>query len=155
MNSKKTSKMALAVSRRRMVKMSGKNGKSIAGTIRVVVCRTGIRSETIEVANTLAALQEIVGGYVERIALPDGCHLWINEEGRVDGLPQNRMCPVPVFGMDLRGDIVVSRGNADGDEIGLTAKEAQKWAKIMDEKMIRDDQGGQAGAAVAGPAGLR
>jgi hypothetical protein len=40
---------------------------------------------------TLADLQGAVGGYVETVDFGDGCLGWLNEEGKLDGLPINRV----------------------------------------------------------------
>ncbi len=38
----------------------------------------------------LEKLQELVGGYIERFQHDADADMWMNEEGRVDGLPLNR-----------------------------------------------------------------
>lgn len=38
---------------------------------------------------TLVELQGLVGGYIERVPFPDGESLWMNEEGKLRGLPRN------------------------------------------------------------------
>ena len=53
-------------------------------------------------ANTLKALQQEVGGYIEVITLPYGAALICNEEGRILGLSDNgRVCGVDVVGTVL------------------------------------------------------
>lgn len=39
---------------------------------------------------TLGELQRMVGGYIEPVYLNDGDIMWVNEEGRLQGLPLNR-----------------------------------------------------------------
>lgn len=36
-------------------------------------------------------LSSIVGGFIERVDLPNGKELWVNEEGKLKGLPLNVM----------------------------------------------------------------
>lgn len=43
-----------------------------------------------EIAGTLKEMQEIVGGYIQAIYLPDDVALICNEEGKYMGLPLNR-----------------------------------------------------------------
>lgn len=43
----------------------------------------------IEIENTLKALQEVVGGYIETVTLYIDLVLIVNEEGRILGLPEN------------------------------------------------------------------
>lgn len=38
---------------------------------------------------TLEELQKLVGGYVERIAMPDGQAMYVNDEGKLNDLPYN------------------------------------------------------------------
>ena len=57
--------------------------------------KPGCEPELVEVENTLKALQQEVGGYIEVITLPYGAALICNEEGRILGLPDNgRVCGV-------------------------------------------------------------
>lgn len=39
---------------------------------------------------SLEELQNLVGGYIERIAMPNGQAMYINEEGKFNDLPWNR-----------------------------------------------------------------
>ena len=55
--------------------------------------KPGCEPEPIDIDNTLKALQQEVGGYIEVITLPYGAALICNEEGRILGLPDNgRVC---------------------------------------------------------------
>ena len=55
--------------------------------------KIGCAPEIIEVENTLKALQQEVGGYIEVVTLPYGAALICNEEGCIIGLPDNgRVC---------------------------------------------------------------
>ena len=38
---------------------------------------------------TLEELQKLVDGYIERIAMPDGQAMYVNEEGKIKDLPYN------------------------------------------------------------------
>lgn len=38
---------------------------------------------------SLEELQNLVGGYIERIAMPNGQAMYINEEGKLNDLPYN------------------------------------------------------------------
>lgn len=64
--------------------------------------KPGCAPEIIEVENTLKALQQEVGGYIEVITLPYGAAIICNEEDRILGLPDNgRVCGVDVVGTVL------------------------------------------------------
>jgi len=55
---------------------------------------------------TLAELQKMVGGYVERVQLPKGMVVLANEDGIPMGLPLNETASRMV-GMQLLGDVVI------------------------------------------------
>ena len=38
---------------------------------------------------TYEELRAFVGGMVEHVDMPDGSEFWLNEEGKLDGLPKN------------------------------------------------------------------
>jgi hypothetical protein len=66
--------------------------------MRVIVCEVGRPPELREMPNTLKALQETVGGYIETLhprkaglSVLDGAVMIFNEEGRLQGLPPNRL----------------------------------------------------------------
>ena len=71
--------------------------------------KPGCAPEIIEVENTLEALQQEVGGYIEAVTLPYGAAIICKEEGRILGLPDNgRVC-----GVDFVGTILVVGRNKD------------------------------------------
>lgn len=55
---------------------------------------------------TLKELQDMVGGYVERVRLPKGMVLIANEDGMPLGLPLNRAAS-EMTGITLVGDVVL------------------------------------------------
>jgi hypothetical protein len=55
---------------------------------------------------TLAKLQTLVGGYIEKIDLPDRKIVLVDEEGQLKGLPLNRTASALV-GKPLVGPVVV------------------------------------------------
>ena len=54
--------------------------------IRVLKVAPGKAPEAVAIPNTLEAMQQMVGGYIEVIPLEDVC-LVCNEEGKLMGLP--------------------------------------------------------------------
>ena len=83
-----------------------------ADKIRVIVKNPGEAPEEREVPNTLAALQSLVGGYIEAVAMARDAVILVNEEGKLRGLAPNVMYfdevlvgPVVIVG--VRGDEVV------------------------------------------------
>lgn len=64
--------------------------------------KPGAQPEIIEVDDTLAALQQEVGGYIETVSIADVVII-CNEEGRLCGLPYN----CRFGGVDFVGTILV------------------------------------------------
>ena len=58
--------------------------------MRVLVIETECRPEVREIDDSLKAMQEIVGGYIQPIYLDDSVALVCNDEGKVMNLPLNR-----------------------------------------------------------------
>lgn len=93
-------------------------------TITVVVAEPQKPAEVRQIANTLEALQEIVGGYIEELprALEiAGCVVIANEDGHPLGLEPNRRWP---DGSVLRGTIVVVGRGEKADHASLSREEA-------------------------------
>ena len=85
--------------------------------------KPGCAPEVIEVENTLKALQDEVGGYIEVVTLPYGAALICNEEGRILGLPDNgRVCGVDVVGTVL---IVGTKGEEFCDVLAFFKRTVQ------------------------------
>lgn len=61
--------------------------------MKVSYYKVGCEPETIEIENSLEALQELVGGYIEVVTIDrtKSILLICNEEGRIDQLPKNRL----------------------------------------------------------------
>ena len=70
--------------------------------------KPGCAPEIIEVENTLEALQQEVGGYIETLSIADVVII-CNEEGRLCGLPYN----CRFVGVDFVGTILVVGRNKD------------------------------------------
>ena len=49
-------------------------------------CEPGKYAKVVEIENTLEALQDLVGGYIECITQEDGSTIICNEEGKLQGL---------------------------------------------------------------------
>ncbi len=64
------------------------------------VCKVpGKRPCIVDIQNTLGALQDAVGGYIETVTLFEDATIICNEEGRLLGLPHN----FRLFGVDFVG----------------------------------------------------
>lgn len=64
----------------------------------------------VEIPNTLAALQDAVGGYIEAVTFCEDVSIICNEEGRLLGLPHN----CSFLGAEFAGPILLV--GVSGDE---------------------------------------
>ena len=78
--------------------------------MRVIYKAPGRMPEFREIPNTLEALQEAVGGYIETVTIDTDACIVCNEEGRLLGLPYNRN----VLGIPFYGPILIV--GTDGEE---------------------------------------
>jgi hypothetical protein len=85
----------------------------------------------------LAVLQDAVDGYVQAIDLTPNMTMWCNEEGKLDGLPNNSIATAifqEKFGaVDIIvGNAVITGGVDDeGETIGLTAEQVEKLQHLF------------------------
>lgn len=84
--------------------------------------KTTTGSETVTPANgkafKVAELQAMVGGYIEAVRLSDDLIMWVNEEGKLKGLPLNaeatrmaatfKMGAATLWNDHIVGDVVVA-----------------------------------------------
>lgn len=92
--------------------------------MKVLTFEPGKDPEYREIDGSLESMQEIVGGYIEAVDLPEGLVLVCNEEGKLENL--NPSAELDVAGMPwdlIRGTCFVCRrdedrmvGLEDGDE---------------------------------------
>lgn len=87
---------------------------------KIIVCRVGADPVVEDHELTLKAMQQIVGGYVECVAIAPGLTLWCNEDGKNLPLPFNRHVaiqlpafPVPAV-LAIVGDFFVAHETPDG-----------------------------------------
>lgn len=97
----------------------------------------GKAPEIIKIRNTLKAFQDEVGGYIESHLLPYGDMMILNEEGKILGLPLNRIL-LDRYGATLdyfMGTLLIVASN--GIEFGSLTKESQShWLKVFSQKTI-------------------
>jgi len=60
-------------------------------TIKVRVIKTDGTDEVREVENDLDTFQALVGGWIEAVGLDNGATVYLNEEGKIHGLPFNAL----------------------------------------------------------------
>lgn len=86
---------------------------------------------------SLKVLQSAVGGWVEAIDLNDEVTMWVNEEGKLEGLPTHapatRFYQTTFNTQDwIAGNIILTGGVDDeGDTLGLTDEQIEKYSFIL------------------------
>ena len=91
--------------------------------IRVIRKRPGCLRELIQVENTLEALRQEVGGYIETVTFARDTCIICSEEGRLLGLPYN----VTFLGVDFMGTILIV--GVDGEE--FSDLPAVSWETLL------------------------
>jgi hypothetical protein len=90
--------------------------------IKVLMKRPGEKAFEIKINNSLAVLQDSVGGFVESFTVAEDMVVLCDEDGRIKGKPYN-CC---VMGVDFVGTIIIA--GVDGEEFGdvpIDLKEAK------------------------------
>lgn len=97
--------------------------------IKIVSLEVGSLPKIKEVPNTLDAVQELVGGYLEAVYLPYGIILMANEEGMLMDLPVNfytvvlnmegKMKPTAT----IHGNVFFTSSDTSGEFISLTEEQ--------------------------------
>jgi hypothetical protein len=102
------------------------------------ITTTGTVEELDMTADGLQVLQTAVGGWVQAIDLDDELTMWLNEEGKLVGLPHN---PYAQFAWDKRfgahtdymvGDVVFTGGtDEEGATLGLDPDTADQIRMLV------------------------
>lgn len=104
--------------------------------IRVVIVEAGRPEIKIIEAweHSLENLQQFVGGYVQAIRITDSITMWMNEEGKLQGLEPNFvMVNEGVTSTDtIVGNVLIAGTNQEGDDVSLTDQEI----KLLQEKFM-------------------
>jgi hypothetical protein len=95
--------------------------------ITVVACKPGKKPEAIEIENNLAAMQHIVGGFIQLVVVGE-FDLFVNEEGHLLDLAYNR----DVMGLPIVGPLFISKADDEGETIGLTPEEVQEALRLLE-----------------------
>jgi hypothetical protein len=96
-------------------------------TLRVVVIEPGLSAEIKEVNHDLKSLQALVGGYIEHVHYKGDLGFLINEEGKLIGLPPNR---ISYYGDVLVGTVVIIK-TCEGEFCSLSEAEAEELKKMF------------------------
>ena len=97
--------------------------------MKIIIKEPGQRPRATEIENSLSALQQAVGGYIETLTFTEDCCIICNEEGRLQGLPYN----LTFGGIPFVGTILFV-GVAGDEFVDLSECQVRTIMKCMEEK---------------------
>lgn len=89
-----------------------------------------IKTREFAIGDSYELISDAVGGWIECAQIKEDIDLWLNEEGKLNGLEPNRLATILFWerygvGSDIIvGDVFLASSNSEGDTIGLS--DAQK-----------------------------
>lgn len=102
--------------------------------IQVVLCEPGKKACVSTINNTLASLQQIVGGYIESVyPFDDSVAIICNEEGKINGLELNRALRdenSKVY--DILAGTFLIVGLSEGAFTSLSSEHQEKYRKLFE-----------------------
>lgn len=106
--------------------------------ILVLVVEPGKPPYEKRIENDFRALQQLVGGGIEFVSLPEpDCHIYCNDEGKLEGLPGNRKQD---NGDILCGTFVICADDGEGNEISLNTEQLQRYKERFQEPEHYSDE---------------
>lgn len=103
--------------------------------MKIIVKKVGEEPNVIELESLdLEKMQSLVGGYIECLSVSPTVDMWLNDEGKLHGLPTNMfLCKENGEVLDtIQGDVFFA-SNSDGETVGLSDDEVE-WVK---DKLVR------------------
>lgn len=95
--------------------------------ITVVKAEPGKKPESVEIDNDLKAKQELVDGFIEGHQIPGTTFmLFVNEDGRMRGLPYNRR----LNNVGFRGVMVISKMQGS-ESVTMTEDDITKAKELL------------------------
>jgi uncharacterized protein DUF3846 len=109
--------------------------------ILIVMVEPNKRPYKLTVKNDLETFKAIVGGWVEHVSIaqrPNGSRIgiFLNEEGKLIGLPENRLIIGSRGGDEFVGTFCIVAHNLEGDTVTLTDAEADKYIKLFGPRHV-------------------
>lgn len=104
--------------------------------MRIMIKEVGHAPRVEERELSLADMQELVGGYIECLSISDRVDMWLNEEGKLIGLPLNMLISHKGELVDtIQGDVFFAAHDGDGETVSLT-EEDENVVWSMCEHMV-------------------
>lgn len=109
--------------------------------MRIMIKEVGKTPEIKEYESlTLEDMQNIVGGYIEHITVTDDVDMWINDEGKLLGLPTNLFLAYNGKVYDsIQGDVFFSSHDDEGGTVGLSEENEKVVWKMYERLMMCHD----------------
>lgn len=98
----------------------------MSNKIRILVVEPYKEPYQKKIENTLKNLQKAVNGYIEILQLEHNVDIICNEEGKINGLPFNRVVDYDV----IVGTFIIA-GHKDSETISLSRKQIKKYKEIF------------------------
>lgn len=106
--------------------------------ILVLVVEPGKPPYEKRIDNDFRSFQEIVGGGIEFVALPEPhCHIYCHEEGKLEELPGNRKQD---NGDILCGTFIICASDGENNEVSLNAGQLQRYMERFQEPEFYSDE---------------
>lgn len=94
-------------------------------SIRILVVEPMKKPYTTDIANDFEAMQKVVGGDIEFVPLPDSdCHIYCNDEGKLDGLPGNRRMDNDDI---ICGTFFICADGGEGNDTSLNDEQVERY----------------------------
>ena len=102
--------------------------------IQVVLCEPRKKARIVTITNTLAFLQQIVGGYIEAVyPFEDPVAIICNEEGKINGMELNRALRDESGRIyDILAGAFLIVGLGEEDFTSLTPDHLEKYRKLFE-----------------------
>lgn len=97
-----------------------------------------VNKVSFEDVNTLEYLQEAVEGYIEVIRLENDVCIWVNEEGKINGLKPNTALVDKngrIFDI-IHGNFVVTASDEEGNTVPMTKEQVNYFESLGYNPMI-------------------
>lgn len=99
--------------------------------IRVLVVEPGKTPYAQHIENDYREMQKLVDGGIEFVPLPEpDCHLYCNDEGKLNGMPGNRRMD---HGDIICGTFFICADDGEGNDISLSDKQLQYYTERFQE----------------------
>lgn len=99
--------------------------------IRVLIIEPGKVPYEKRIDNDYRAMQKVVDGCIEYVDLPESdCHLYCNDEGKLNGLPGNRRLG---HGDIICGTFLICAHNDEGEDVSLSDEQLHRYTERFRE----------------------